>query len=245
MHTTKEHQPSISKQKIGDIVSDNYHAAGVFKAHGIDFCCGGGRPLGTVCEEQGIDLTALTEELKSIPWVNHSSGDNYNDWSPSFMIDYIINTHHTFVRQKTREIPIYAAKVAKVHGERHPENVEIFKLFTSLSNELIEHLSDEEQAVFPLIKTVSEKRDRGEAISDNEMNELKNQLKLMIDDHEGAGQIMAKIRELSNDFTPPADACRTYRVLYQNLAGFEENLHKHVHLENNILFRKIERLVAA
>ena len=244
MHTTKEGQSSISKQKIGDIVSDNYHAAGVFKAHGIDFCCGGGRPLGTVCEEQGIDLTALTEELKSIPWVNHSSGDNYNDWSPSFLIDYIINTHHKFVRQKISEIPIYAAKVAKVHGERHPENVEIFKLFTMLSDELIEHLSDEEQAVFPLIKSVSEKRDRGEAVSDKEMNELKNQLNLMIDDHEGAGKVMAKIRELSNDFRPPADACKTYQVLYRNLGGFEADLHKHVHLENNILFKKAEQLVA-
>ena len=202
-------------------------------------------PLIPLLEKQGIDLAALTEELKSIQWASHSSGDNYSDWSPSFLIDYIINTHHTFVRQKTGEIPIYAAKVAKVHGERHPENVEIFKLFSSLSNELLEHLSDEEEAVFPLIKTVSEKKDRGAAISDAEMDELKHQLKLMIDDHERAGQIMVRIRELSNNFTPPADACKTYQVLYQNLAGFEEDLHKHVHLENNILFRKIERLVAA
>jgi len=147
--------------------------------------------------------------------------------------------------QKTNEIPIYAAKVAEVHRERYPENVEIFKLFSSLSNELLEHLSDEEQVVFPLIKTIAEKKDRGEAISDKEMDALKKQLKLMIDEHEGAGQIMARIRELSNDFTPPADACKTYQVLYHNLAGFEEDLHKHVHLENNILFRKIERLVAA
>lgn len=241
----KENQPPIAKQKIGDIVSDNYHAAGIFKAHGIDFCCGGGRPLGTVCEKQGIDLENLTEELKSIQWVNHSSGDNYNDWSPSFLIDYIINTHHTFVRQKTNEIPMYAAKVAKVHGERHPENVEIFKKFTLLSNELMEHLNDEEETVFPLIKRVSEKKGRGEAIGEDDLDELRNQLKLMIDDHEGAGQIMASIRKLSNDFTPPTDACKTYQVLYHNLAGFEDNLHKHVHLENNILFRKIERLVAA
>lgn len=236
---------SLKQSTIGEIVSDNYHAAGVFKELGIDFCCGGGKLLSDVCEKKGIPFEEVVDKLKAAPWVNRTSGDNYNDWSPDFLIDYIINTHHTFVRKKTEELTGYAAKVAKVHGERHPENVEIFKKFVSLSNELMEHLNEEESRVFPLIKKVYAKRQDGLKPDENEIEELKAELNQMEKEHEVAGSIMADIRELSNGFTPPQDACTTYRILYQNLAGFEEDLHKHVHLENNILFKKMERLIAA
>lgn len=230
---------------VGEIVSDNYHAASVFRHYGIDFCCGGGITVAEACKKKGVNTEELTEQLKSAPWVNRSSGDNYNDWSPDFLVDYIVNTHHKFVRQKTEEVAGYAAKVAKVHGERHPENVEIFKKFITLSNELMEHLNEEETRVFPLIKNVYEKRQNGEVPNDSEISELKAELSQMVEEHEVAGSLMAEIRDLSNQFTPPLDACATYRILYQNLAGFEEDLHKHVHLENNILFKKMERLIAA
>jgi regulator of cell morphogenesis and NO signaling len=149
------------------------------------------------------------------------------------------------VRNKTEEIAAYAAKVARVHGQNHPENIDIFNKFATLSNEMIEHLEAEESTVFPLIKKISEKLKNGETLLETEKEKLKGQLSLMEDDHDGAGQLIADIRKLSNDFTPPADACRTYHILYQNLAGFEEDLHKHVHLENNILFKKAENLIAA
>jgi len=139
----------------------------------------------------------------------------------------------------------YAAKVAKVHGEQHPENVEIFKKFIALSNELMKHLNEEESRVFPLIKKMYRKRQSGLKPDESEIMELKAELSQMVDEHEVAGSLMADIRELSNEFTPPQDACATYRILYQNLAGFEEGLHKHVHLENNVLFKKMERLIAA
>ncbi|WP_340102489.1 iron-sulfur cluster repair di-iron protein [Rhodohalobacter sp. 8-1] len=236
---------SLKQSTIGEIVSDNYHAAGVFREYGIDFCCGGDKLLSDVCESKGIPFEEVTNKLKSAPWVNRTSGDNYNDWSPDFLVDYIINTHHTFVRKKTDEVAGYAAKVAKVHGESHPENVEIFKKFISLSNELMEHLNEEESRVFPLIKKVYDKRKNGQQPDEIEVSELKAELDQMVDEHEVAGSLMGEIRSLSNGFTPPQDACATYRILYQNLAGFEEDLHKHVHLENNILFKKMERLIAA
>jgi len=236
---------SLKQSTIGEIVSDNFHAAGVFKEYGIDFCCGGGKLLSDVCESKNIPFNEVADKLKEAPWVNRTSGDNYNDWSPDFLVDYIINTHHTFVRKKTDEMAGYAAKVAKVHGEQHPENVEIFKKFIALSNELMEHLNEEESRVFPLIKKVYRKRQSGLKPDESEIMELKAELSQMVDEHEVAGSLMADIRELSNEFTPPQDACATYRILYQNLAGFEEDLHKHVHLENNILFKKMERLIAA
>lgn len=230
---------------VGEIVRDNYHAASVFRNFGIDFCCGGGITLADACEKKGVDIDELTEQIKSAPWVNRSSGDNYNEWAPDFLVDYIMNTHHKFVRHKIDEVAGYAAKVAKVHGERHPENVEILKKFISLSNKLIEHLNEEESRVFPLIKKVYEKSQIGEQPGNSDIVELKAELSQMVNEHEDAGALMAEIRELSNQFTPPLDACATYRILYQNLAGFEEDLHKHVHLENNILFEKMEQLIAA
>jgi len=236
---------SLKQSTIGEIVSDNFHAAGVFKEYGIDFCCGGGKLLSDVCESKNIPFNEVADKLKEAPWVNRTSGDNYNDWSPDFLVDYIINTHHTFVRKKSDEMAGYAAKVAKVHGEQHPENVEIFKKFIALSNELMEHLNEEESRVFPLIKKMYRKRQSGLKPDESEIMELKAVLSQMVDEHEVAGSLMADIRELSNEFTPPQDACATYRILYQNLAGFEEDLHKHVHLENNILFKKMERLIAA
>lgn len=236
---------NLAIERIGDIVSENYHTAGVFKEYGIDFCCGGGKPLNEVCEKNGLSLNEVIQKLNTIPWQGSESGHNYKEWDAGFLIDYIINTHHQFVRRKTEEISAYAAKVARVHGERHPENVEILKCFVTLSNELIEHLEAEETTVFPLIKKLSAKLENGESLLEAEIDKLRGQLSLMEDDHDGAGQVMAKIRELSHNFTPPEDACRTYQILYQNLEGFEEDLHKHVHLENNILFKKAEKLIAA
>lgn len=233
----------LQNRRIGDIVAENYHAAGVFREFGIDFCCGGGRELREVCKKRGIKLQAVTQRLEHLPWEVQTSDHNYNEWDAGFLIDYIINTHHRYVRKKTDEISAYAAKVARVHGENHPENIEIFKKFSQLGSELIKHLESEENSVFPLIKKLSQHSDNGETPDQNDLDTFKHELGNMVSDHDEAGKLIAEIRGLSNNFTPPADACTTYRILYQNLADFEKDLHKHVHLENNILFRKAEKLV--
>jgi len=229
--------------RIGDIVADNYHAAGIFKEFGIDFCCGGGISIAKACQKRNLNPDDVVAKLQSVYSDKNYGNQNYNAWEPGFLIDHIERTHHNFVRTKTNEISVYAAKVAKVHGERHPENVEIYNKFVALSRELLEHLQSEEERVFPLIREIYKSRMNGESIPDKIHDRLREELEMMEDEHEGAGDIMKEIRALSNDFTPPQDACATYRILYQNLAGFEEDLHKHVHLENNILFKKAEQLV--
>lgn len=232
-------------KKIGDIVSENYNAAAVFQEFGIDFCCGGGIQLKEACEKYGVQLSDVSDRLEKLASSNQRSGDNYAAWTPSFLIDYIVNTHHNFIREKSSEIQAYAAKVARVHGHNYPENIEIYNIFEELVKELLDHIEEEESAVFPLIKTVAAKRDRGETITKEEYTELRKELDQMESEHEHAGRLMAGIRELSHKFTPPAEACATYRILYQNLEGFEADLHKHVHLENNILFQKMEKLIVA
>ncbi len=228
--------------QIGDIVADNYHAAGIFKEFGIDFCCGGGVTLNKACEKRNLNPNEVIEKLNLLQKRSDDTNENYQAWEPGFLIDHIENTHHNFVRSKTTEITAYAAKVAKVHGERHPENIKIYDRFLLLSLELLAHLEAEEERVFPLIREIFAKKMDGEKISEKLADSLREELDLMVDDHDGAGDVMKELRELSNNFTPPEDACATYRILYQNLAGFEEDLHKHVHLENNILFKKAEKL---
>jgi regulator of cell morphogenesis and NO signaling len=234
---------TLATRKIGDIVGENYRAAGVFSRYGIDFCCGGGIQLEKACEKKGLSTDEVVRQLENALQETEAGHHNYSDWYAGFLIDYIINTHHNFVRQKVDEIGAYAVKVADVHGEHYPENIAIANAFAALSKEMLAHLESEEETVFPLIKRLIQKRKENEAFSAQERKELEKQLRLMEEEHEGAGTLMAEIRKFSNDYTPPADACRTYQILYQNLEGFEKDLHKHVHLENNILFRKAQNLL--
>ncbi len=229
---------------VGEIVADNYHTAGVFRQHGLDFCCGGGITLKKACEDNNLDTQHIISELKQTYQTDTNGFANYKAWEPDYLIDYIIDTHHRFVRLKTEEITAYVQKVASVHGRTYPENIEIYHAFCDLASEMLQHLQDEEEAVFPLIKKIYKKRKSGNDVSPEEKEDLKKQLKLMVGDHDGAGQLILKIRKLSNNFTPPEGACATYRLSYQNLEGFEADLHKHVHLENNILFKKAEELVS-
>lgn len=239
------HLESLSQQKVGDIVIWNYHAAGVFRQYGIDFCCGGGISLQEACEKKQTPLDVVVQQLTDLAvTASTGSSENYHEWDPAFLIDYIENTHHRFVRSKSNEITAYSQKVAQVHGERHPENVSIFHTFYDLAQDLLQHLEAEESVVFPLIKKASRLKAEGQPLDDHVRKQLQAELDGMESDHELAGEVMAHIRHLSNDFTPPPEACTTYRILYQNLAGFEENLHKHVHLENNILFPKAQALIA-
>lgn len=233
------HFTDLKTVPVGEIVAENYHAADVFREYGIDFCCGGHKTLETVTSKKGISSDDIAQKLLQVLESPTTSSENYSSWSSAFLIDYIENTHHQFVREKIPQILAYAAKVANVHGERHPENIEIYRLFSELSKELLEHLEDEEEHVFPLIKSYV---NNGEKSVDSKT--YKAALQKLVEDHEEAGEVMAQINELSHHFTPPAEACTTYRILYQNLEGFEQDLHKHVHLENNILFKKAEAVLA-
>jgi regulator of cell morphogenesis and NO signaling len=228
----------LKNTPVGEIVAENYHAADIFREYGIDFCCGGHKTLESVTSKNGISSDDISQKLLQVLESPTAISENYSTWSAGFLIDYIENTHHQFVREKIPQVLAYAAKVASVHGERHPENIEIHRLFSQLAKELMNHLEDEEENVFPLIKSYT-----GDSDNRTDRDTYRLALKKLVDDHEEAGEIMSEIRSLSNQYTPPADACTTYRILYQNLEGFEQNLHKHVHLENNILFKKAESVL--
>ena len=231
---------NISDQTIKDIVVDDFRTAQVFKKYGLDFCCGGGRQLSEACEKKGVDMNRLLADIDRLS--DRQSGENnFKEWSPSFLIDYIINTHHAFVRSKLPEIKDYAQKVAKVHGKTYPALDDMLGIFLMLKDEMLSHLEAEEQVLFPYIKKMVELQSGSgdDMMKTGSGGGLGFQtIEQMEAEHQQAGKLMEQLSALSNGFTPPEDACTTFRIYFQNLEAFQDDLHKHVHLENNILFPK-------
>lgn len=225
----------LSQTLVGELVANDYRTAQVLRSYGIDFCCGGGRTLEKACNSKNVDVQQLAEELEAL---DKSGGreDNYNEWSLDFLVDYIVNNHHAFVQKNLPDLNFYAEKVARVHGQRHPELYDVLQKVRLLSEEMLGHLQKEEEELFPQIKSLVQQQKKGEV--------KEAIVEALEEEHDKAGALMAEIEELTSGFNPPEDACASYRVLFESLEGFQQDLHKHVHLENNILFPKALRLEA-
>lgn len=222
---------------VADILLDNPRAAGVFKKYHIDFCCKGSRLLEAACTEAGIDPKEVLEEIDRAT-ENPQHHVRANDWPLDFLADYIVSNHHQYVRASTPELLELLAKVNRVHGAQHPELNKIAEIFSTVAAELIAHMQKEEQVLFPAIKTIATKANTGSGEVNFPFDSIRNPIKMMEAEHEEAGDGMETIRELSRNYTVPEDACTSYRLLFDLLAAFEDDLHQHVHLENNILFPK-------
>ena len=234
----KEELTITIEPSVGDIVAEDYRKAEVFKKFGIDFCCGGKNTVEFACKKQNVNRAELEAELSTVSGSQNQPTHDFKSWDLPFLIDYIINVHHKYVTSKTGLIHQYAQKVAKVHGHAATETVEIAALFSALKDELLLHLQKEEKILFPYIKQMQRAFDAQTELASPSFGTAQNPINMMEHEHENAGEIMAKIRELSSDFTPPEWACNTYKVMYSLLHEFEMDLHQHVHLENNILFPK-------
>lgn len=219
---------TLSKIPVGQIVAEDFRTAQVFRSYGLDFCCGGKKSLEETCAKKNINLQSVLEDLEILK--QGSAENNYNEWDLDFLVDYIVNNHHKYIRNKLPEIGFYAEKVARVHGDTHPELLQVLQNFRILSDELTHHIQEEEDGVFQEIKNMVGNREK--------CSVQESVIKALEDDHEKAGELMETIEKLTGGYNPPADACASYRVLFQNLEAFQNDLHKHVHLENNILFPK-------
>lgn len=223
---------------IRDIVAGDFRTAAVFQKFGLDFCCGGGKSIDDACREHGVDPHLLLSELEDV-LVSPSNGTpKFIAWDPDFLIDYIVNNHHRYVRETIPIIARHTQKVAAVHGGRHPETIRIAHQFAQTARDLELHMRKEEEILFPYIKRLVQAEKEGDRVGLPPFGSVRNPIRMMEAEHLTAGDEMAEIRELSNGYTPPEDACMTYRVSYQELEQFEDDLHRHVHLENNILFPK-------
>ncbi len=173
---------------------------------------------------------------------DQSGSVRQDEWGLDFMIDYIVNTHHEYVRKMIPVLSAHTEKIASVHGERHPELIEIAKKFSVVYKELKQHMFKEEQILFPYIKQIVNAAVNGTKFEPPYFGSVANPIKMMEIEHQNAGDELFGIRDLSNNYSVPDDACNTYRICLLELKEFEEDLHKHIHLENNILFPKAIKL---
>ena len=222
--------------KVGDIVSDDYRTAEVFKHHGIDFCCGGNQSLEEAAKEKKLDITELEDNLNNLDKMATKKQPNFKDWKLDFLCDYIVNEYHNKVYKVLPTLMAYLNKIVQVHGANHTELKEIADLFSTINTELPIHQHQEEEVFFPAIKELVNTN------SPEAKRIINEQISLMMDEHELIGGAMDKINELSKSYLVPDDGCNTYRVTYQLLEEFEDDLHMHVHLENHILFPKTLKL---
>lgn len=222
-------------QTIGEIVAQDYKAAAVFKKYGIDFCCKGNRSIEEACEGKKISPSHVYQDLEKLNQVQGENTD-YQSWPLDLLAQYVVSMHHNYVREKTPVLLQFLNKICKVHGARHPELFEVYELFEESARDLGEHLEKEEQILFPFIKTLTEAERTGAPLEQVHFGSVENPVEMMKHEHAVEGERFAKIAELTSNYQFPSDACSTYQVAFKMLEDFENDLHKHIHLENNILF---------
>jgi regulator of cell morphogenesis and NO signaling len=230
---------NISKDSIvGAVVAQDYRAAGIFERVGIDFCCSGNRTIEAACSEQQLSADALITELTNTVTDKKDDVTDYNSWPLDLLTDYIEQKHHRYVTAQIPVIQSMLEKIVRVHGGRHPELAEIQTNFDACAGELAVHMKKEELMLFPFIRKMVRAIQSGNKDIAAPFGTVQNPIAMMMHDHDAEGERFRKIKELSNTYTAPADGCNTYRAAFATLKAFEEDLHLHIHLENNILFPK-------
>ncbi|HSF88643.1 MAG TPA: iron-sulfur cluster repair di-iron protein [Saprospiraceae bacterium] len=227
----------IYEKKVGEVVAEDYRAAAVFQKYGIDFCCKGNITVDEACARQNLMTEDVMRELKILYASDENHPADYQSWNPAFLADFIVETHHRYVQEKTPVILGYLAKLSQKHGGHHPELLQINKLFSDSANELASHMQKEEQILFPRIRNLAYMHADG--AQDHLTSSILNApIQIMMHEHDNEGERFKKIDILTDHYQAPADACNTYKVTYALLQEFENDLHLHIHLENNILFPK-------
>jgi len=225
-------------QTIGEIVTLDYRTAAVFHSFGIDFCCKGGRSLAEACEHKNVEIQILIDALQQAMMEDRSSTTDFNSWPLDLLADHIEKKHHRYADLRIIEIKPFLRKVVQVHGDRHPELREVERLFNLSAGDLTVHMKKEEFILFPFIRKMIKQQQAGEPFVAPPFGTIQNPIAMMHHEHDAEGDRYQKIADLTNQYTPPADACNTYRVTFAMLKEFEADLHLHIHLENYILFPK-------
>jgi regulator of cell morphogenesis and NO signaling len=234
---------SFEGTTIGDIVASDFRTASVFEAFGIDFCCGGRQSIADACQRAAVDPRILERALRALPPATEHGDGEMTRWPLDRLIDHIVAIHHAYIRSALPVIGRYLAKLVEVHGQRHPELARIAAAFDHVGRDLQQHMLKEERVLFPYIRELASAAGRGPWHSP--FGTVENPIRMMEREHRDAGDELRIIRELTDGYTPPADGCATYRICFEELAAFERDLHRHVHLENNVLFPRTVELERA
>ena len=236
--------PETMAETVGDTVARDYRAAAVFERHGIDFCCGGAVTLADACRRSHVDPAALAAELAAATSTPPRRPDqDPAAWTLTRLVDHITATHHAYLRDNTGRIGAHARKIDEVHGEQHPELASIVTVYSAMAAELTAHLQEEEETFFPAARRAEKATRAGGAVDPQDAETLALLTEKLTREHEVVGGALHQIRDLSMGYALPGDACATYTITYQSLQRFETDLHRHVHLENNILFPRVTEML--
>ena len=228
--------PPVAQQTLGDLVHADGRAARVFARFGLDFCCGGRRTLDAAVEARGVSLDDVLGSLAALGEATASDREPAEWRDLDVLVRHILDRHHAYVQEASPTIGKWLDRLVDRHSATRPELVEVRQTFAALAEELLTHMMKEENILFPAITELAEARRTGAHRPASPFGTLANPVRVMEADHALAGDLMGQLRTLTSDFTPPDDACATYRSCYAELARYEQDLHQHVHLENNVLF---------
>ncbi len=232
----------MNTKTIGELVAENYRTAPIFKNYGIDFCCKGGRTIEDACASKGISTPELLADLERAIIIRSDSDVDYTSWPLDELADHIETMHHSYVEKATIELMPFLDKVANVHGEGHPYLIEVRNMFAEAAGNLAQHMKKEEMILFPFIRKMQNAKDQNQDMPIPPFGTVGNPIAMMKAEHEDEGKRFEEMSNLTNDFNPPEYACNTWRVSYHLLKEFRDDLHQHIHLENNILFPRALQL---
>lgn len=229
---------------VGEIVAEDFKHAHVFDKYKIDFCCNGSIPLSEACKYANVELDKVIRELEESPSEESETASamvDFKNWPIDLLADYILKFHHRNIRKQGPRIAELLDKVCRVHGDNHPELFEVQEQFMQSLADLDNHLQKEEMVLFPYIYELCEAKQEGIPAPRFHCGTIESPIAVMMAEHDAEGERYRYIARLTNDFTAPADACTSFRLVLEDLKAFEVALHHHIHLENNIVFpRAIE-----
>jgi regulator of cell morphogenesis and NO signaling len=227
---------------VGELAARMPASAQVFEQFGIDYCCGGGQAFDQACRTRGLDPAAVLEEIErqAHPATGAAPQPDWQTTSLDLLIDHIVGTHHVYMKTRLPRLDTMLEKILAKHSARHGAVLlPLAETFRAMKEELEGHLMKEEMILFPLIRSLEE---GGRETKEFPCGSVRNPIRVMVAEHDSAGQALGAMRQLTAGYTPPEDACNTFRAFYCGLDEMERDLHQHIHLENNILFPRAVEL---
>ncbi|MBI3424834.1 MAG: iron-sulfur cluster repair di-iron protein [Acidobacteria bacterium] len=235
-----------TQETVGQLAVHLPSAPRVFEQFGIDYCCGGQQTLAAACAQRHVPLDRVLDSLaEAAEWQQLAGAPR--DWRGATLTalqQFIVDTHHVFTRQELARLEKLAAKVYAAHGSRHPELARLQELFLQLKEELLPHMLKEEQVLFPYVARLEEAAQAGQPAPPAFFGTVNQPVRMMMREHDTAGDLLKALRQTAGDYVVPADACPSFRALYQALPELEADLHQHIHLENNLHFPRAVELEA-